>query len=111
MSPEEEDPKIDQNKSQSNEKETQSGLLGGGADAAMILETVAGFNAKAVSIMMMQLMVSDPNLIGDVEQILNAMLLFATFVVATDHHHGAIDRAVFLALEAVGSAIAARACA
>ncbi len=69
MSPEQEDPEIDQNKSQSNEKETQSGLLGGGADAAVILEAVAGFNAKPVSIMMMQLMGSDPNLIGDVEQI------------------------------------------
>ena len=47
MSPEQEDPEIDQNKSQSNEKETQSGLLGGRADAAVILEAVAGFSLPA----------------------------------------------------------------
>ena len=109
MSPEQEDPEINQNKSQSDKQETESGLLSGGTDAATILDAVTGFNPKAVSIILMQLVGSNPNVIGDVEQILDAMLVFSTFVVAADDDHGAVNRPVFVTLEGVGSAIATRA--
>ena len=57
----------------------------------MVLDSVAGFNAKALSIMRMQLVGSNMDAIGSVELILNAMLLLSATQVAKNDNHGALS--------------------
>ena len=48
-------PEIDQDKGQGNVKEPQYGILSDRADAGLIFDAIAGFNAEAVTVMVMHL--------------------------------------------------------
>jgi hypothetical protein len=45
-------PQIDQDKSQSNKQQSDYWILGSGADPAGIFDSVAGFDAKSLFVMM-----------------------------------------------------------
>ena len=81
--PQQIDPEINQEKRECDKEESGYRVLGGGADAAVILDPVAGFNAEALFVMRMQLLLCHLDSMNDVEGVLNAMLALEAFVVVT----------------------------
>lgn len=54
--PEQIHPEIDQNKGEGNKQQSSYRVFARGADATVVFDSVTGFNAKAIVVMLMQLM-------------------------------------------------------
>jgi len=99
-------PKVNQDKRQSHKQQSSHGIFSGGADAAMVLNSIAGFDAEGVFVMVMELMQCHRDLMNDLEAVLDAMFTLGAFVIGANHPHLAGHTTVLGAVNRVLSPIA-----
>jgi hypothetical protein len=99
-------PQVDQDKGKRHKQQPQHRILGRRPNPAMVLDSVTALNAKALSILLKELMQRHFDTMDNVEKILHPMPSMSAFVIPTNHPHLATHRPMKLTVEAVVSGIA-----
>ena len=71
----------------------------------MVFDSVAGFNPKAVFVMLMELMECDVDPMHDIKAVLNAMFALEAFLVGADDSHLTTDGTILRTVEGVASRV------
>jgi hypothetical protein len=106
IDPQQIDPQVNQDKGKRHKQQPQHRILARRPNPTMVLDSVTALNAKALSILLKELMQCHFNPVNNIEKILHPMPTMPTFVIPTNHPHLATHRPMQLTVEAVVSGIA-----